>query len=122
MQLKLYIQLPRPQAERLVEKGFEEGAKTYRLSPAEYVACSAFSRKALVELRLELSADEARKFRREVEMPGWNEGAADDPEWGESAAEPIYWYEFPADVLNRICRKRSLIEGRGNEHRADCGG
>lgn len=118
MQLKLYIQLTRPQAERLVEKGFEEGAKTYRLSPAEYVACSAFSRKALVELQLELSADEARKFRCEVEMPGWDEEAADDQDWGEGAAEPLYWYEFPADVLNRICRKRSLIEHLSD----DCNG
>jgi hypothetical protein len=114
MQLKLYIQLPRPQAERLVEKGFEDGAKTYRLSPAECVACSAFSRKTLVELRLELSADEARKFRREVEMPGWDEEAADDPEWGASPAEPIYWYEFPADALQKFCRKRALVERLGD--------
>jgi hypothetical protein len=110
MQLKLYILLPRPQAERLIERGFEEGPKSYRLSPADYTACSAFSRQALVELQLELSSDEARRYRREVEMPGWDDEATEEQESDERGGEPIYWYEFPADVLNRICRKRSLIE------------
>lgn len=122
MQLKLYILLPRPQAEAVVREGFADSKKNYRLSPAEYTACSAFSRQALVELQLELSSDEARRYRREVEMPGWDDEATEEQEPDERGGEPIYWYEFPADVLNRICRKRSLIERRSDEDGADCGG
>jgi hypothetical protein len=47
-------------------------------------------------------------------MPGWDEEAADDPEWGASPAEPIYWYEFPTEVLRKICRQRSLLS-RGSD-------
>jgi len=114
MQLKLYILLPRPQAERLIEKGFEEGPKSYRLSPAEYTACSAFSRQALVELQLELSSDEARRYRREVEMPGWDDEATEGEESDDRDGKPIYWYEFPAEVLRNFCRKRSLLS-RGSD-------
>lgn len=118
MQLKLYILLPRPQAEAVVREGFgDDSKKNYRLSPAEYTACSAFSRQALVGLQLELSSEEARRYRREVEMPNCDEEAAEDEEWGGSGSEPIYWYEFPSDVLNRVCRKRSLLEN-GKD---DCG-
>ena len=117
MQLKLYILLPRPQAEAVVREGFADSKKNYRLSPAEYTACSAFSRQALVELQLELSSEEARRYRREVEMPGWDDEVADDPEPVESRLEPIYWYEFPSDVLNKVCRKRSLVE----RSHGDCG-
>lgn len=117
MQLKLYILLPRQQAERVVAEGFKESKRSYRLSPAEYTACSAFSRQAMVELKLELSSEEAQRYRREVEMPICDEEAAEDEEWGGSGSDPIYWYEFPADILNRVCKNRSLIEtGRG-----DCG-
>ena len=114
MQLKLYIQLPRPQAEAVVREGFAGSKKNYRLSPAEYTACSAFSRQALVELQLELSSEEARRYRREVEMPGWDDEATEGEESDERGGKPIYWYEFPAEVLRKFCRKRSLLS-RGSD-------
>jgi hypothetical protein len=108
MRIKLYLFLPGDQALLLVQNGFPDSSKRFRLNPAEYTACSAFNPQSLVEVELEMEARELQRYRHELEMPVEDDHAeeapAADEEFGGSAAEPIYWYEFPASVLRLTCR------------------
>lgn len=113
MQIKLYILLPHPQAERIVAEGFEESTRSYRLSPAEYTACSAFNPQSLIEIVLELERATLNRYRQELEQPVDDEFAADD-EFGATVVEPIHWYELPAKVLRKTCRSCRIINSRGN--------
>ena len=47
-------------------------------------------------------------------MPGWDDEATEGEESDERGGKPIYWYEFPAEVLRKFCRKRSLLS-RGSD-------
>jgi hypothetical protein len=113
MRIKLYLFLPGDQALLLVQNGFPDSSKRFRLNPEEYTACSAFNPQSLVEVELEMEARELQRYRHELEMPVEDDLAEDAPaedapaadeEFGGSAAEPIYWYEFPASVLRLTCR------------------
>ncbi len=111
MRLKLYLFLAQSQAQALVRDGFPDSARTYRLSPAEYTACSAFNPQSLVEVTVELERAELQRYRRELELPQVDD-AADEDEFGAAEAEPIYWYELPANVLCKACCSSRIITGR----------
>lgn len=103
MRIKLYLFLPRAEAEELVRSGFPDSNRGYRLNPADYTACSAFNPKSLVEIDLELDREELARYRQQLELP-FDEDAAGDEEFAGPAAEPIHWYELPAQVLRTACR------------------
>lgn len=110
MRIKLYLFLPRAEADELVRSGFQDSSRRYRLNPADYTACSAFNPKSLVEIDLELDREELARYRRELELPVEDDLPADDE--FTAAAEPIYWYELPARVLRERCRSRRVVTAR----------
>lgn len=111
MRIKLYLFLPRTEAEELVRSGFPDSSRRYRLSPEEYTACSAFNRNSLVELGLEMPPTELNRYRHELELPVEDFEGEEDA-FGSTPVDPIYWYEFPARVLRACCRSLRIMTNR----------